>query len=76
MRTKAPMEARGIDFLPGTGGTVGYKSLEMDAENRSQVLSKSRHTLIHHALCPAYTDFSLIKPWAWGNSILSRKKMT
>lgn len=41
MRAKAPVEARGIDFLSGAGGTVGYKPLETDTENRSQILSKS-----------------------------------
>lgn len=42
MRAKAAVETRGIDFLPGAGGTVGCKLLETDTENRSQVLSKSR----------------------------------
>lgn len=41
MRAKAAVETRGIDFLSGAGGTVGYKPLETDTENRSQILSKN-----------------------------------
>lgn len=74
MRAKAPVETRGIDF-----------SLELEVQSavshwkwilRTDLRSSPRaaHTLIHRALCPAYTDFNLLKPWAWGNSIISRKK--